>query len=165
MQVLIQCLQIASNIVSTVNAGYDLAMNSDISFRSGCPLSSALDLVGDKWSLLIIRDMIFLQKKYFKDFLNSSESIATNILSARLNKLECLGLVDKSKDPDNKRQWIYEPTQKALDLLPAIVELIIWSIKLDLPVGIPLDMKQSLMSNKNSFIEQTISKFYESNSS
>ncbi|NVK21200.1 MAG: helix-turn-helix transcriptional regulator [Kangiellaceae bacterium] len=140
-------------------------MNSDISFRSGCPLSSALDLVGDKWSLLIIRDMIFLQKKYFKDFLNSSESIATNILSARLNKLECLGLVDKSKDPDNKRQWIYEPTQKALDLLPAIVELIIWSIKLDLPVGIPLDMKQSLMSNKNSFIEQTISKFYESNSS
>lgn len=72
-------------------------------FRSNCPISSALDLVGDKWSLLVVRDMLVFQKFTFKDFENSDEKIATNILSTRLKLLEKSGIVTKHKLKTNKK--------------------------------------------------------------
>lgn len=96
-------------------------------FRSNCPISSALDLVGDKWSLLIIRDMMFSGKKTYSDFSNSSEKIATNILSNRLSMLEELGIINKGKEEGNKKTNIYSLTQKGQELLPIILEIAQWS--------------------------------------
>jgi DNA-binding HxlR family transcriptional regulator len=101
----------------------------DIKFRCNCPFTSALDILGDKWMLVIIKQMLLENKETFKDFTESDEAIATNILSAKLKLLEELGLVTRSKLPTNKKSVYYHLTDKALDLVPVIVELGIWSDK------------------------------------
>ena len=99
----------------------------NIDFRCQCPISSALDIIGDKWTLLIIRDMLFDHKKTFKDFSTSAESIASNILSARLKMLEEVGIIRKSKMEGNQKSNIYTLTEKGLGLLPVIAEITLWS--------------------------------------
>jgi len=96
-------------------------------FRSSCLIASALDLIGDKWSLLIVRDMIMHQKKTFKEFAASDEKVATNLLSSRLKLLESLNIITKQKLSTNKKENIYLLTEKGLDLAPLILELVIWS--------------------------------------
>ena len=95
-------------------------------FRSGCPISSALDIVGDKWSLLIIRDMLINHKKTFKEISDSDEKIAPSILSARLKLLESYKLISKSKAPENKKENIYLLTDKGIRLTPIIIEFSLW---------------------------------------
>ena len=95
-------------------------------FRSGCPISSSLDVVGDKWSLLIIRDMLVKHKKTFKEISNSDEKIAPSILSARLRLLESYKLIFKTKVPDNKKENIYLLTEKGIRLTPIIIEFSLW---------------------------------------
>jgi len=95
-------------------------------FRSSCPISSALDIVGDKWSLLIIRDMLIKHKKTFKEISNSDEKIAPSILSARLKLLESYKLIFKTKMPDNKKENIYLLTEKGIRLTPIITEFTLW---------------------------------------
>lgn len=97
--------------------------------RSDCPISFALDLFGDKWSLLIIRDLVFDQKKFYKEFLQSKEKIATNILSDRLKKLENAGLVTSKVYEKLRTQKEYALTDKGKDLIPILVECIVWSAK------------------------------------
>ena len=97
--------------------------------RSFCPISSALDLLGDKWSLLIVRDIALLGKNTFKEFLEFNEKIATNILSDRLSNLEAQGIVSKSDHPQNKVVKVYRLTQKGLDLLPILIDVVLWSDK------------------------------------
>lgn len=96
-------------------------------FRCDCPVTSALDLVGDKWTLVIVKQMLIEEKKTFKDFLESEESIATNILSSRLKMLEEYQMLTKEKLPNNKKTNIYKLTDKGLGLIPVVIELIIWS--------------------------------------
>ena len=95
-------------------------------FRSGCPISSALDVVGDKWSLLIIRDMLVKHKKTFKELSDSDEKIAPSILSARLKLLESYKLIFKTKVPNNKKENIYLLTEKGNRLTPIIIEFSLW---------------------------------------
>ncbi len=95
--------------------------------RSTCPISSALDIIGDKWSLLIIRDMMFSGKKTYTEFVNSSERISTDILSNRLSKLTELELIAKGKMNGNKKTNIYSLTQKGKELLPILLEIAQWS--------------------------------------
>jgi DNA-binding HxlR family transcriptional regulator len=95
-------------------------------FRSGCPISSTLDIVGDKWSLLIIRDMLIKHKKTFKEISSSDEKIAPSILSARLKLLESYKLISKTKIPENKKENIYLLTQKGIRLTPIIIEFSLW---------------------------------------
>lgn len=95
--------------------------------RSGCPLNYGLEIFGDKWSLLIIRDMMFFGKRYYREFLSSEEKISTNILADRLGLLEKEGLITKSKDPHHKQKVKYSLTQKSVDLLPIIAEIGLWS--------------------------------------
>ncbi len=97
--------------------------------RSTCPISSALDIIGDKWSLLIIRDMMFSGKKTYTEFVNSREKISTDILSNRLSKLTELELISKGKKEGNKKTNIYKLTQKGKELLPIILEIAQWSDK------------------------------------
>ena len=95
-------------------------------FRSGCPISSTLDVLGDKWSLLIIRDMLVKQKKTFKEISDSDEKIVPSILSARLKLLESYKLIFKTKVPDNKKENIYLLTEKGISLTPIIIEFSLW---------------------------------------
>ncbi|HJT50629.1 MAG TPA: helix-turn-helix domain-containing protein [Nitrosospira sp.] len=99
--------------------------------RSSCPVSCALDILGDKWTLLVIRDIMIKRKQYFRDFLASPERIASNILSDRLRKLEECNIVLRQRDPVNARRVVYSLTEKGLDLSPAIQELLRWGAKYD----------------------------------
>ncbi len=101
----------------------------DTKFRCDCPITCALDILGDKWMLVIVKQMLMENKQTFKDFTDSDEAIATNILTTKLKQLEALGLVTKSKLPTNKKSVYYHLTEKALDLTPVIVELALWSDK------------------------------------
>ena len=100
-----------------------------ITYRSDCPISTALDIFGDKWSLLIIRDMMFKAKNTYGDFLNGGESIATNILADRLAMLERADIISRQKHPESKAKILYKLTPKGIDLIPVLVEIIAWSEK------------------------------------
>ena len=96
-------------------------------FRCTCPVTSALDIVGDKWTLVIIKLMLLEQKKTFKEFSQSNESIAPSVLSNRLKTLEKTGFIVKEKLPDNQKTNHYFLTEKGLSLTPVIIELALWS--------------------------------------
>ena len=100
-----------------------------IEYRSDCPISITLDIFGDKWSLLIVRDMIFKGMNTYGDFLKGGEKIATNILADRLMLLEAGGIIAKQKHPESKAKILYTLTSKGIDLVPALVEIIVWSEK------------------------------------
>jgi DNA-binding HxlR family transcriptional regulator len=99
----------------------------DTFFRCNCPVTSALDIVGDKWTLVVIKLMLLEQKKTFKEFSESDESIAPSILSNRLKTLEKIGFIVKQKLPDNQKTNHYFLTEKGLSLTPVIIELALWS--------------------------------------
>lgn len=96
-------------------------------FRCNCPFTSALDILGDRWMLVIVKQMLIEEKETFKDFTESEEAIATNILSAKLKLLEEVGIIIKTKRPDNKKTNLYLLTDKGLALTPILVELATWS--------------------------------------
>src|SRR5437588_242945 len=105
--------------------------------RSDCPLSFSLDLFGDKWSLLIIRDLLMTGKFSFSEFSGSKEKIASNILADRLSLLESSGILTKHVSPKNRSKFIYRLTQKGIDLLPAIIELMRWGAKYNPDTPLP----------------------------
>jgi DNA-binding HxlR family transcriptional regulator len=127
--------------------------------RSHCPIAFALDVFGDKWSLLILRDLIFKDKARFEDFLNSDEGISTNILADRLQKLKLAGLIKSKSDEMNGRKVIYRPTSKALDLVPMILEMIAWSAKYDSQTGAPKEFLEMLKNDRKRLIRQVRAKF------
>lgn len=96
--------------------------------KSLCPVNQYLEIFGDKWTLLIIRDMMFVGKRYFNDLRNSDEKIASNILTNRLNKLETSGIIIKTKDSKHKQKNIYTLTKMGIDLLPIIIQMSAWSL-------------------------------------
>jgi DNA-binding HxlR family transcriptional regulator len=95
--------------------------------RSGCPISLALEVFGDRWTLLIIRDLMFAGKRHFRELLHSDERIASNILADRLNMLVEQGVVTRSGDPSHRQKGVYRLTKKGIDLLPVLAQLGIWS--------------------------------------
>ena len=122
--------------------------------RSECPLSCSLDVFGDKWSLLIIRDLMFGNKSTYNDFLKSDEGIATNILASRLKGLEENGIIEKTAHPDSKAKILYKLTSKGIDLLPIIMEVYIWSEKyLTVPSDIKATIKEA-KKDKEKFVKQ-----------
>ena len=96
-------------------------------FRCSCPITSSLDIVGDKWTLVIIKQMLFEQKSTFKDFTESQEAIATNILSSRLKMMEKFRIINKGNRSNNKKTNIYTLTGKGLSFTPVLIELMLWS--------------------------------------
>ena len=100
---------------------------SDKFYRCNCPVTSALDIVGDKWTLVVIKLMLLEQKKTFKEFSESDESIVPSVLSNRLKTLEEIGFIVKQKLPDNQKTNHYFLTKKGLSLTPVITELALWS--------------------------------------
>ncbi|WP_055446237.1 winged helix-turn-helix transcriptional regulator [Lacinutrix mariniflava] len=129
-------------------------------FRSGCPISSALDVIGDKWSLLIIRDMLIKHKKTFKEISDSDERIAPSILSARLKLLESYKLISKTKIPENKKENIYLLTEKGIRLTPIIIEFSLWG-DTNMREFNEIDDIEGLNSDK-SFVIQSVQDSYNS---
>jgi len=113
--------------------------------RSDCPVSNSLDIWGDKWSLLIIRDLMFAKECTYGDFLKSDEGIATNILASRLQALEENKLIEKLEHPDSKAKVLYRLTKKGIDLLPVMIEINLWAEKY---FPIPADRKAMLKEVK-----------------
>jgi DNA-binding HxlR family transcriptional regulator len=97
--------------------------------QSGCPVAYGLDVFGDKWTLVVVRDMIFLGKRRFNEFLASPEKMASNILADRLKRLEEECVVTKRHDPENESKFIYELTPKGKELIPLILEVLLWGSK------------------------------------
>ncbi len=120
--------------------------------RSGCPISFALDILGDKWTLLVLRDLLFTGKRYYREFLAAGENIATNILADRLKRLEAEGLLTKERDPDNLKQVIYQPTEKSLALLPVLVEVAYWGATHDPNTAAPSDFRRSTRRDRDAMI-------------
>jgi len=123
--------------------------------RSDCPISFALDIYGDKWSLLIIRDLLFFGKTTYGDFLESKEGISTNILADRLETLESNGIVTKAVDTSNKTKFIYSITDKGIDLLPILVEIMIWSATYDPQTEVPKELTKQIINDQANFIKKT----------
>lgn len=121
--------------------------------RSECPISCSLDIWGDKWSLLIVRDLMFAKQCTYGDFLKSDEKIATNILASRLQTLEENKIITKSDHPESKAKVLYKLTQKGIDLLPLMIEINLWAEKYyDLPAERKAMLKE-VKKDKEKFIK------------
>jgi DNA-binding HxlR family transcriptional regulator len=116
--------------------------------RSTCPINFAVETFGDRWSLLIIRDIAFFGKRTFGEFAASQERIASNILASRLAHLEDEGIIAKSPDPADRRTQRYSLTDKGLDLLPILLEMANWSATHDAKTTAPLDFVARVNADK-----------------
>jgi len=139
------CLQIASKIIH-------FNVMKEIQHRSDCPVSFSLDYLGDKWVLLILRDLIFTNKATYGDFLTSKEKIATNILADRLKLLEANGFITSAVSPEKKNKFVYSLTEKGIDLVPVIVELMLWGSKHNPPGN--EDLVKKVENDKEGTISQ-----------
>ncbi len=122
--------------------------------RGHCPISFALDVIGDKWSLIVIRDMAFFEKRYYRQFLDAGEGIATNILSERLRRLEREGIISKQVDPENRSKIIYSLTDKGIDLVPMLVDLIHWGAKHDCQTAAPAEFLERIENDRDNLITE-----------
>jgi DNA-binding HxlR family transcriptional regulator len=119
--------------------------------RSSCPVATSLDIFGDKWSLLVIRDLLFTDHRRFGDFAGADEGIATNVLAERLERLECEGLIRREPDPADGRKFVYGLTPKGLDLAPLIVEMVIWAARYE-KTAAPPDLVRSMERDREKFL-------------
>jgi len=139
-----------------------MVSKNEHSQRSGCPVACALDLIGDHWSLLIIRDLMFLARHEYKDMLNSEEGISSNILSDRLKKLELAELISSFPHPQSGRRKLYFLTPRGKDLIHIMIDIVLWSNKhLSSIIDIPPDKKQVLLHNPELMIKESLKELTE----
>jgi DNA-binding HxlR family transcriptional regulator len=113
--------------------------------RSGCPINLTLEVVGDKWSLLVVRDMMFGNRRHFRELLvKSEEGIASNILADRLKRLTEQGIASKADDPTHKQKAVYSLTEKGIELLPILAQMSGWGFR-HLPVTEELGIRARLL--------------------
>jgi len=124
---------------------------SSRSEKSNCPISYSLDLFGDRWTLLVLRDLILWGKTRFAQMQNSDEKIASNILSDRLRRLEKRGIVSIRKDPSDARQKIYTATEKGLSLTPVLLEIAAWGASHDSETGAPMDFATEFYADREAY--------------
>ncbi|GAC1041575.1 winged helix-turn-helix transcriptional regulator [Rhizobium sp. No.120] len=119
----------------------------DALHRSGCPINLTLEILGDRWSLIVIRDIMFGNRRHFRELLqNSQEGIASNILADRLKRLVERGLLTREDDPTHKQKAIYSLTEMAIDLVPLFAHMGAWGRK-HLPVSEELSIRAELLEN------------------
>tara|TARA_R110002126_G_scaffold124451_4_gene266541 strand:+ start:47711 stop:48154 length:444 start_codon:yes stop_codon:yes gene_type:complete len=131
-------------------------------FRCDCPVTSAIDILGDKWMLVILKQMLIEQMQTFKEFTESDEAISSSILAEKLKCLEYYQLVERNNHPTNKKTKLYHLTEKGLSLIPLIVELALWSdanLREFNPVMRESDALESMKKNKETFIDQLKSSY------
>ncbi|HXH71199.1 MAG TPA: helix-turn-helix domain-containing protein [Mariprofundaceae bacterium] len=119
--------------------------------RSSCPINVTLETLGDAWSLLIVRDLMFFGRKSFNEFLNAGEKIASNILAERLQRLENAGIVTKQRDPDDARKYLYRLTEKGIDLAPLLTDMMLWAARYE-EVTMPPEALREMQTNRAKFL-------------
>ena len=122
--------------------------------RSGCPVNISLEVFGDRWSLLIVRDLMVRGFTTFQDFLESGEGIATNMLADRLKRLCKSGIVTSERDKNDGRRVIYRLTEKGIDLAPVMLEVLIWGAQHE-QTGAPPAVIAELAKNRRAVVEET----------
>lgn len=122
--------------------------------RSGCPVSISLEMLGDRWSLLIIRDLMVRGYHTYKDFLEAGEGIATNILADRLHKLEAAHLITAQPAPDDGRKIRYRLTEKGIDLAPVVLDLLLWAARHE-QTGAPCEVIAQMAHNRDQVLAET----------
>ncbi len=128
--------------------------------RSLCPVNFALEEFGDIWSLLIVRDILFFDKKTYGEFLASKEKIATNILATRLSQLVDKGILQKTTNESDKRKDVYQLTQKGLDIYPVMLQMILWSAKYDPNTPVSENNAKMMRVGDEVSVKAGIKKFY-----
>lgn len=114
--------------------------------RSGCPINLALEVLGDRWSLLVIRDMIFGNRRHFRELLTQSEEgISSSILADRLKTLLAAGVVTRADDPSHAQKAIYSLTEQGIELLPVLAQMAAWGVKY-LPASEELGIRAELLA-------------------
>lgn len=126
--------------------------------KSDCPINFALEIFGDRWTFLIVRDLMFKGKHFYGEFLLSEEKIATNTLADRLLMLENNGIVSRSSDSSHKQKIMYSLTKKGIDLVPVLVEFIMWSAKYDKDSAVDMMFVKSVKKDKVGLINQISSR-------
>ncbi len=126
------------------------------SHRSLCPINLVLEAVGDNWSLLILRDLMFRGHSSYQAFLRSEEGIATNILADRLQRLEQNGLISKAADPADARKFIYALTEKGADMAPLLVEMTLFANRHNTRIDMPKEVMADMLRNKSAFTARMI---------
>jgi DNA-binding HxlR family transcriptional regulator len=121
---------------------------------SGCPIDYSLDIFGDRWTLLVVRDLVFGGKRHFREFIESPERIASNILATRLKKLEQRGLISRKPDPENRKQVVYELTEQGVDLIPVLVEIIRWGARHDPGTAAPKTFLDRVENDRAALIRE-----------
>ncbi len=121
--------------------------------RSGCPVSISLEILGDRWTLLIIRDLMVRGYRTFKDFQGSSEGIASNILADRLRKLEAANIVETEADASDGRKVNYRLTEKGIDLAPLLMDLLVWGARHE-KTGAPAGLVEKMEAHRESFLAE-----------
>lgn len=124
--------------------------------RSHCPVNYALEVFGDKWTLLIIRDLALFNKRTYGELRKSREKIATNILAARLRSMEQEGIIAKEISPEDNKVYLYRLTTKGLDLLPALFEIALWSTKYDPETAAPPGIIERIKEEPAAVINEII---------
>jgi DNA-binding HxlR family transcriptional regulator len=119
--------------------------------RSGCPISVSLEIFGDRWSLLIIRDLMFTDRRTFSEFSAAGEGIASNILAERLQRLEGAELIDRNPDPGDGRKAVYRLTRKGLDLAPVLIEVVVWAARYE-DTDAPSAVVKEMETHRDRFI-------------
>jgi DNA-binding HxlR family transcriptional regulator len=121
--------------------------------RSGCPVSISLEIFGDRWSLLIIRDLMIRGLRTFKEFQASDEGIATNILADRLQRLEAAGIIRVKPDAADARKLNYRLTQKGIDLAPVLLELFVWGTRHE-DAGVPCSAMERMANDREQVLAE-----------
>ena len=126
--------------------------------RSDCPISNVLDHVGDKWSLLILRDLMFFDKNTYSELQSSDEKMATNILSSRLERLEKDGLITKQVDANDRRRKVYQLTMAGIDMLPILLDMIAWSCKYEPETNTFPEFYEAMQHDRKKLIQDLTTK-------
>ena len=131
-----------------------MARNAAPAHRSGCPVNISLEVFGDRWSLLIVRDLMVRGFRSFQVFMDSGEGIATNILADRLRRLQKADIVEAERDPEDGRRVNYRLTKKGIDLAPVMLELLIWGAQHE-DTGAPQPLVAEMARNREAVLDET----------
>ena len=126
--------------------------------RSDCPISYTLDILGDKWTLLILRDIALSGKHFYKDFLQAGEGVATNVLSDRLKMLESYGIIESEIYEKTKTMKYYSLTEKGIELIPILVELWVWGAKSDPETSVSKETLENKLNKRKDIVREYVEK-------
>jgi len=134
----------------------------NIEYRSLCPIATGLDVFGDKWTLLVLRDMLFHKKVFFNDLRDSLEGIPSKMLSNRLKKLECLGFISRNEGILNKKNVYYLLEKKGIETLPFLVEMMLFTTKFfydHLGKTYTKDVTNRMANDKETYIKEVVDEY------